>query len=94
MDKPFPAFTPSLLLDDGVSLVDLGVNLGADAHVLPTPGHTPGSVSLILPDQGDAIVGDVLMGDGWAGRSVPPGPTCTTSSMMSRSRPVWIDRWR
>ena len=71
VDKPFPAFTPSLLLDDGVSLIDLGVDLGADAHVLPTPGHTPGSVALILSDQGDAIVGDVLMG-GWMGGTLRP----------------------
>jgi hydroxyacylglutathione hydrolase len=41
--------------------------------VIETPGHTPGSVSLLLPD-GDAVVGDLLMGGflgGLVRRSVP-----------------------
>ena len=71
VDKPFPAFTPSVLLDEDVSLADLGVDLGEDAHMLPTPGHTPGSMALILPEQGDAMVGDVLMG-GWMGGTLRP----------------------
>ncbi len=42
---------------DGMSLDEFGVN----ATVLATPGHTPGSVSVLLPS-GDAIIGDLLMG--------------------------------
>jgi len=41
--------------------------------VLETPGHTSGSISLVLPD-GDALVGDLIMGGYLAGlvrRSVP-----------------------
>jgi glyoxylase-like metal-dependent hydrolase (beta-lactamase superfamily II) len=34
---------------------------GVAAAVVPTPGHTPGSLSLVLPDN-SAIIGDLLMG--------------------------------
>jgi glyoxylase-like metal-dependent hydrolase (beta-lactamase superfamily II) len=60
---------PDLVLDGGRPLSDFGV----DGRVLETPGHTPGSISLLLP-QGDAIVGDLLMGGYLGGivrRSVP-----------------------
>ncbi len=60
---------PDLVLDGGRSLHDVGL----DARVIETPGHTPGSVSLILPG-GDAVVGDLLMGGylgGLVRRSVP-----------------------
>jgi glyoxylase-like metal-dependent hydrolase (beta-lactamase superfamily II) len=42
--------------DDGMSLEPYGVR----GRILHTPGHTPGSVS-IVPDSGDAIVGDLAM---------------------------------
>jgi hydroxyacylglutathione hydrolase len=32
---------------------------GVEGYILPTPGHTPGSISVIIPDQ-HAIVGDTL----------------------------------
>lgn len=32
---------------------------GVDGHVLPTPGHTPGSISIIIRNK-DAVVGDTL----------------------------------
>lgn len=48
-----------LLLDDGDSLADYGL----DATVLHTPGHTPGSSSLIV--EGElAFVGDLLSATG------------------------------
>lgn len=34
---------------------------GVAASVLATPGHTPGSLSIVLPDN-SAIIGDLLMG--------------------------------
>ena len=34
---------------------------GVDARIIPTPGHTPGSVSVLL-DQGDLIAGDIISG--------------------------------
>lgn len=65
----FEPFTPDLPLDGSVPLADLGL----DATLLPTPGHTPGSVSLILPS-GDAIAGDVVMGGYLGGHLRPRHP--------------------
>lgn len=47
-------------IDDELDLADHGV---AGARVVHTPGHTPGSVSLIV-DGGEAIVGDLVFGLG------------------------------
>ncbi|MEZ4611311.1 MAG: MBL fold metallo-hydrolase [Caldilineaceae bacterium] len=94
VDKPFPALTPSLLLDDGVSLIDLGVDLGADAHVLPTPGHTwfrgaapvgPGRRHRRRRRHGRMDGRDA---------TALPAQRARSSMMPSRSRTVWIDRWR
>lgn len=48
-------FEPNLYLEDGQSLQEFGL----DAVVIHTPGHTPGSIS-ILTTAGDLIVGDTL----------------------------------
>jgi hydroxyacylglutathione hydrolase len=54
--KP-PKLEPDLVLDDdGLDLEAYGVT----GRVLPTPGHSPGSVSVLLPS-GDAFVGDLAM---------------------------------
>jgi hydroxyacylglutathione hydrolase len=51
------AFEPDLLLgDDGLDLEPYGVT----GRVVHTPGHTPGSVSVVL-SSGDAFVGDLAM---------------------------------
>lgn len=66
----FPPVRPDILLPDEMSLQGFGV----DGMVLYTPGHTKGSVSVLL-STGEAIVGDLLMG-GWLGgmfRSGQPG---------------------
>lgn len=57
VDKPFPPVAATHLIDAEMDLHPFGV----DGRVVPTPGHTPGSVSLLLPD-GDIIAGDLLMG--------------------------------
>jgi hydroxyacylglutathione hydrolase len=62
----FPAFTPDLALEGSPALTALGL----DATLLATPGHTPGSVSAVFPD-GQAIVGDLLMG-GYLGGAIRP----------------------
>jgi len=49
------AVEPSILLAGGESLEEIGI----DARVLHTPGHTDGSISLLL-DEGCAIVGDMV----------------------------------
>jgi hydroxyacylglutathione hydrolase len=45
---------------------------GIEAHVLHTPGHTPGSISLHLPAEGKLIAGDTLF-KGSIGRTDLPG---------------------
>ncbi len=43
-----------------------------EAHVLHTPGHTPGSISLYMPLESKVIAGDTLF-DGSIGRTDLPG---------------------
>lgn len=45
---------------------------GIEAHVLHTPGHTPGSISLYLPAEQRVIAGDTLF-KGSVGRTDLPG---------------------
>jgi glyoxylase-like metal-dependent hydrolase (beta-lactamase superfamily II) len=47
---------PDIIIEDEISLNSYGVN----GRVIFTPGHTKGSISIIL-DNGDAIIGDLLM---------------------------------
>ncbi len=52
-----PPFVPDLLLgDEGLDLGPFGV----EGRVIHTPGHSPGSVSVVLPS-GEAFVGDLAM---------------------------------
>jgi len=55
----FTASHADLLVDDTLELLPYGVN----ARVIFTPGHTPGSISILTADH-QAIVGD-LCGGGW-----------------------------
>ncbi|HZK42937.1 MAG TPA: MBL fold metallo-hydrolase [Syntrophomonadaceae bacterium] len=52
----FPAVGGEYLVKEEFPLYDYGVK----GTVIPTPGHTPGSLSVIL-DDGRAIVGDLAM---------------------------------
>jgi hydroxyacylglutathione hydrolase len=54
----FEPLEPDIILEDETTLTEYGL----DAQVIETPGHTAGSVSLILSD-GQAIIGDVMRGD-------------------------------
>lgn len=52
-----PAMVPDLVLgDEGLDLAPHGV----ESRVVYTPGHSPGSVSVVLPS-GEAFVGDLAM---------------------------------
>jgi glyoxylase-like metal-dependent hydrolase (beta-lactamase superfamily II) len=62
----FDAVDYDIELHDGYDLSAHGIA----AEVLATPGHTAGSVSVLLED-GQAIVGDLLMG-GYFGGAVRP----------------------
>jgi hydroxyacylglutathione hydrolase len=57
LNQSFEAFEPSSVIGTSISLDAFGI----DAHIVHTPGHTSGSVSVIFKD-GRAIVGDLLMG--------------------------------
>ena len=59
--KSFETSQPDILIDEEMVLTDFGVN----GKVLFTPGHTPGSLS-VLCENNEAIIGDLMMG-GWAG---------------------------
>lgn len=57
VDQPFPAFEPDIILQESNDLSKFGLQ----AHILHTPGHSPGSISILF-ENGDAIVGDILRG--------------------------------
>ncbi|MFM9196215.1 MAG: hypothetical protein ACKOWG_10825, partial [Planctomycetia bacterium] len=63
---PFRTRAADIDAEEGSRLDAFGVY----GSILHTPGHTPGSISVLL-DAGDAIVGDVIMG-GWAGGAIRP----------------------
>jgi glyoxylase-like metal-dependent hydrolase (beta-lactamase superfamily II) len=63
-DKPFPPFEADLLVDAPLDLRPYGI----DGTVLPVPGHTPGSLAVLL-ETGDAIVGDLFRGGTLAAHS-------------------------
>jgi glyoxylase-like metal-dependent hydrolase (beta-lactamase superfamily II) len=56
-----------ILIEDDFDLTPYGV----EARTLHTPGHTPGSISIITND-GRALVGD-LIGGGWPLGQFQPG---------------------
>lgn len=66
------SFSPphaSFYVEDGMRLDEYGVA----GQVVHTPGHTAGSVSLVL-DSGAAIIGDLLMGGFMGGNLLPDRP--------------------
>lgn len=65
-DLPFRTCAADIDAEDGVRLDEFGIT----GSVLHTPGHTPGSISVVL-DSGEAIIGDVIMG-GWVGGAIRP----------------------
>lgn len=52
----YPGIEPDIILEDEFSLADFGIN----GRVIHTPGHTAGSVSVVLKG-GEAMVGDLAM---------------------------------
>jgi hydroxyacylglutathione hydrolase len=62
------AFIPDILIDGEKNLSAFGV----EGMVIPTPGHTEGSTSVILPG-GEAIVGDLVM-EGFLLKRLPKPP--------------------
>lgn len=67
--SPWPRFKPDILLNKAS---DLGT-WGIEAQLLHTPGHSPGSISLVFPN-GEAIIGDILRGGFLGGVIAPARP--------------------
>ena len=64
----YTGFVPDVVIDAEMSLEPFGI----PAHVVHTPGHTAGSVSVLL-DSGEAFVGDLAM-NGFPMRAGPGLP--------------------
>src|SRR6185312_13413287 len=71
--QTYPATEPDGELADGSVIPVAGIEL----HVLHTPGHSPGGVSLYAPELGTVFTGDALFhgGPGATGRSFSDFPT-------------------
>ena len=72
--RPFLPWSGPALEPDIVFGADFDPGVyGLDATVLPTPGHSPGSVSFLLPG-GALLAGDLLRGGFLGGRVAPRRP--------------------
>jgi glyoxylase-like metal-dependent hydrolase (beta-lactamase superfamily II) len=80
VNEPFEAFEPDLLFRDGFSLEPHGIK----GRVLATPGHTPGSASVLL-GSGEAIIGDVLRGSMLWPNKASPHFFCNDPELNTRS---------
>ena len=69
VDERFPPFEPDVLIENEIDLRDFGVA----ARVLFTPGHSAGSLSVLTAD-GEAVIGDLLMGGWFGGWLFPRSP--------------------
>lgn len=67
--KPFEPCEPDIVIEKEMTLKEFGVN----ARVAFTPGHTNGSLSVLLGNR-EAIIGDVMMGGLMGGNLFPSRP--------------------
>ena len=72
INPSFPRFTNNIVIKGQRS--GLLRRLGIAADIVHTPGHTPGSISIVA-DDGQAIIGDVLMGGILGGKLLAQRPT-------------------
>lgn len=64
VDFPYPPFAPDIVVETELDLAPFGVA----GHAIAMPGHTPGSLVVVLDDR-TAFVGDQILG-GWFGGAV------------------------
>lgn len=69
LKKGYPPFQPDIIIDDEFDLHPYGIA----GRIIPTPGHTPGSISVLL-NNGEAIVGDLFGGGKLLGLLQPNRP--------------------
>ena len=72
--KPFitsdyPEFVPDIAVRDPVDLTPWGI----DGRAIAMPGHTPGSVVVVMSDH-SAFVGDMILGGSFGGQIDPSSP--------------------
>ncbi|MEO3944674.1 MBL fold metallo-hydrolase [Gorillibacterium sp. CAU 1737] len=72
----FEPFQPDILLEDGMSLKSYGL----DGTILHLPGHTDGSVGLLLAD-GSLLVGDLLANN----KKPAPAPNANDFTELAKS---------
>lgn len=80
---PTPRFTPDMILSSGTLSLD---KYGVPATVLHTPGHTAGSISIVL-DDGRAIVGDLAM------NGLPSSPFKPTPPIVAQDPSLLPGSW-
>jgi glyoxylase-like metal-dependent hydrolase (beta-lactamase superfamily II) len=68
--KEFPEVTPDIVVSEPVDLAPWGIQ----GKVLPMPGHTPGSLVVVLANHA-AFVGDEMLGGWFAGAFFAHSPT-------------------
>ncbi len=82
IERPFSYLTPDLILSKGTH--DL-TEIGLPARILHTPGHTPGSLSVMLENRdvlaGDLAASGILLG-GIALKSKPKSPPFEEAPMQ------------
>ena len=79
--RAVPSPEPDLVVGEG-DVLGLGAH---EFRVMPTPGHSPGSISLYCAAEGVVLVGDVLFRQG-VGRYDLPGGSWTVLQKSIRSR--------
>ena len=70
--------SPDIVIEDSVDLARFGVA----GRIVHTPGHSPGSLSLLL-ESGEALIGDIVR-DGGAGQ-IGPGMYYTDKELLVSS---------
>ncbi|MBI3775963.1 MAG: MBL fold metallo-hydrolase [Gammaproteobacteria bacterium] len=66
IDPNYEPFVPDIIIDGSLDLAPWGIQ----GKVLTLPGHTPGSVVVVL-DDGRALVGDMILGGYFGGALFP-----------------------
>lgn len=76
----YKAVTPDIIVSSTMSLTKYGF----DAQIIPTPGHSPGSIS-VLTGNGDAFVGDLAYNELPFLRSHRRPPFATDLDLLQKS---------
>lgn len=90
-DNAVPPFILSLLEERNLTLVDDGLEVSTHVSVVATPGHTPGSVSVLYTAEGVRTIACAdLVKNGWEFLNGPP--TADARATLARVRPL-ATRW-